>query len=184
VLSLWKEREPTYRRRRRLVMNDHDGVVPAFAEVSLGDEAEADAAESAERSGGGLRGRLKRRGGEKPEQARPGPELGGEAEERSTGDEDGGTGAEDAAADPTPEPPARAQPNTPSPPAVDGAGTPAATRAERLARRRARGVSTTAAPPPDDRATPPGGAEPQRDGDPASGKKKRNGSRRKGHGRR
>jgi len=36
VLCYWKEREPIYRRRRRLAMEDHDGVVPAFAEASLG----------------------------------------------------------------------------------------------------------------------------------------------------
>ena len=37
VLSLWKEREPVYRRRRRLVMEDHGGLVPAFATGTLGD---------------------------------------------------------------------------------------------------------------------------------------------------
>jgi SecD/SecF fusion protein len=36
VLCHWKEREPIYRRRERLAMEDHGGVVPAFAEVSLG----------------------------------------------------------------------------------------------------------------------------------------------------
>src|SRR5204863_3985408 len=31
VLTEWKEREPLYRRRRQLLMEDHDGVVPAYA---------------------------------------------------------------------------------------------------------------------------------------------------------
>jgi SecD/SecF fusion protein len=35
VLSLWKEREPIYRRRERLAREDHGGVIPAFAEASL-----------------------------------------------------------------------------------------------------------------------------------------------------
>jgi SecD/SecF fusion protein len=37
VLVEWKEREPVYMRRRRLVQEDHGGVVPAFASVGLGD---------------------------------------------------------------------------------------------------------------------------------------------------
>jgi SecD/SecF fusion protein len=39
VLMLWKEREPVYRRRRRVVMEDHGGLVPAFATGKLGDGA-------------------------------------------------------------------------------------------------------------------------------------------------
>jgi SecD/SecF fusion protein len=41
VLTEWKEREPLYRRRRQLVMEDHGGVVPAYAAMQLGDEEEA-----------------------------------------------------------------------------------------------------------------------------------------------
>jgi SecD/SecF fusion protein len=41
VLTEWKEREPLYRRRRQLVMEDHNGVVPAYASTQLGDEEEA-----------------------------------------------------------------------------------------------------------------------------------------------
>lgn len=44
VLWHWKEREPVYRRRRQLVMEDHGGVVPAFAEGTLGAEEEEAAA--------------------------------------------------------------------------------------------------------------------------------------------
>jgi SecD/SecF fusion protein len=45
VLTESKEREPVYRRRRQLVMDDHGGIVPPYAETSLGDDdedAEAD----------------------------------------------------------------------------------------------------------------------------------------------
>src|SRR5204863_107332 len=41
VLTEWKEREPLYRRRRQLVREDHDGVVPAYASTQLGEEEEA-----------------------------------------------------------------------------------------------------------------------------------------------
>ncbi|MEA2347841.1 MAG: SecD/SecF fusion protein [Thermoleophilaceae bacterium] len=37
VLTEWKERESLYRRRRQIVMEDHDGHVPAYFEVSLGE---------------------------------------------------------------------------------------------------------------------------------------------------
>jgi SecD/SecF fusion protein len=40
VLTEWKEREPLYRRRRQLVMEDHGGVVPAYASTQVGDEDE------------------------------------------------------------------------------------------------------------------------------------------------
>jgi SecD/SecF fusion protein len=40
VLTEWKEREPVYKRRRQLVMEDHGGVVPPFSDVSLGTEDE------------------------------------------------------------------------------------------------------------------------------------------------
>jgi SecD/SecF fusion protein len=41
VLTEWKEREPLYRRRRQLVREDHDGVVPAYASTQLGEDEEA-----------------------------------------------------------------------------------------------------------------------------------------------
>jgi SecD/SecF fusion protein len=47
VLWHWKEREPVYRRRRQLVMEDHGGVVPAFAEGFLGEEEDGAAARRA-----------------------------------------------------------------------------------------------------------------------------------------
>jgi SecD/SecF fusion protein len=36
VLTAWKEREPIYRRRRQVMLDDHHGVVPAFAGADLG----------------------------------------------------------------------------------------------------------------------------------------------------
>jgi SecD/SecF fusion protein len=41
VLTEWKEREATYMRRRRLVRQEHGGLVPAFATGSIGDGAAA-----------------------------------------------------------------------------------------------------------------------------------------------
>jgi SecD/SecF fusion protein len=41
VLTEWKEREPLYRRRRQLVMEDHGGVVPPYAVAQLGEDEEA-----------------------------------------------------------------------------------------------------------------------------------------------
>ncbi len=38
VLAEWKEREPVYRRRRRLVMEEHGGMVPAFATGAIADQ--------------------------------------------------------------------------------------------------------------------------------------------------
>ena len=39
VLTHWKERETVWRRRERIVMEDHGGVIPAYAAISLGEEA-------------------------------------------------------------------------------------------------------------------------------------------------
>ena len=40
VLVEWKEREAIYMRRRRLVMEENDGVVPPFASETIGESAE------------------------------------------------------------------------------------------------------------------------------------------------
>ncbi len=39
VLVHWKEREPVWRRRTRIVREDHGGVVPAYADITLGEDA-------------------------------------------------------------------------------------------------------------------------------------------------
>jgi SecD/SecF fusion protein len=41
VLTEWKEREPGYMRRRRLVRREHAGMVPAFATASIGGDGSA-----------------------------------------------------------------------------------------------------------------------------------------------
>jgi SecD/SecF fusion protein len=38
VLTHWKEREPVWKRRERIVAEDHGGVIPAYADVALGSE--------------------------------------------------------------------------------------------------------------------------------------------------
>ena len=38
VLSEWKEREPVYKRRRKMVMQENNGVVPAFATGAIADQ--------------------------------------------------------------------------------------------------------------------------------------------------
>jgi SecD/SecF fusion protein len=40
VVTLWKEREPVYVRRRKIIMEENDGVVPPFASGVLGDDSE------------------------------------------------------------------------------------------------------------------------------------------------
>jgi SecD/SecF fusion protein len=47
VLVEWKEREQTYMRRRRLMLQEHAGHIPAFAPGTLGEPAVAAAAEAA-----------------------------------------------------------------------------------------------------------------------------------------
>ena len=47
VLVEWKEREQTYMRRRRLILREHGGRVPAFATGAIGEPAPADAAAGA-----------------------------------------------------------------------------------------------------------------------------------------
>jgi SecD/SecF fusion protein len=58
VLTHWKEREIVWRRRERIVREDHGGVIPAYAETSLGDEAASTAVrrERAPGRGRGARG--------------------------------------------------------------------------------------------------------------------------------
>ncbi len=69
VVTLWKEREPVYVRRRKVVMEDHGGVVPAFATGSLaGEEEEAPAAAAA--APGGVPRRRRRAAGRRPGAAR------------------------------------------------------------------------------------------------------------------
>jgi SecD/SecF fusion protein len=55
VLTEWKEREPLYRRRRQLVMDDHGGVVPPYADTVLGEQGEEEVDPTAPRARTGRR---------------------------------------------------------------------------------------------------------------------------------
>jgi SecD/SecF fusion protein len=55
VLVEWKERERIYMRRRRLVMQQHAGLVPAFATGAIGAEGAAEGVATAGAGGGGAR---------------------------------------------------------------------------------------------------------------------------------
>jgi SecD/SecF fusion protein len=68
VLTHWKEREPGYRRRRQLVMEDHGGMIPPYADVDLSAGQEAEPAR-----GPTTRERLAARRGRKREPQRPEP---------------------------------------------------------------------------------------------------------------
>jgi SecD/SecF fusion protein len=107
VLSEWKEREPVYRRRRKMVMEEHGGVVPAFATGAIADQepdAAAPAAAPARRptrrrrpvspAGGGAATATAPAPPKAPEVAKPDP--------------------------PAPEPPKVEAPQPPTPPSTDG----------------------------------------------------------------
>jgi SecD/SecF fusion protein len=63
VLSEWKEREPVYRRRRKMVMEEHGGVVPAFATGAIADQEPDGAAPAPARRDPARRRRVSRAGG-------------------------------------------------------------------------------------------------------------------------
>jgi SecD/SecF fusion protein len=118
VLTHWKERETVWRRRERIVREDHDGVIPAYAESALGDEAPRTARRERVPA---ARGRAARPAGDG---ARPAAEPSGAT----------------AVEEPQPEveqPPAAAEKPEPSPVAGDGADR-LSTNAERAAARRAK----------------------------------------------
>jgi SecD/SecF fusion protein len=83
VLAEWKEREPVYRRRRKLVMEEHGGLVPAFATGAIADQEPGDgAAPATTRRRPVRRQRVSRAGGgattatappKRPEVAKPEP---------------------------------------------------------------------------------------------------------------
>jgi SecD/SecF fusion protein len=132
VLVEWKERERVYMRRRRLVMEQYGGIVPAFATAgpSLGDERHT-AAEPARGARGGRRARReaapsgRRAGPPTPTQAtstRPvaGPSRGDGAP--GNGEPAAPAPADDARQAPSAPPPAdvREEPRAPRPPAGNG----------------------------------------------------------------
>jgi SecD/SecF fusion protein len=64
VLTLWKEREPVYVRRRKLIMKENNGVVPPFATETLGDDEVVDPTPHTSR-----KSRRRRRAGGAPQAA-------------------------------------------------------------------------------------------------------------------
>ncbi len=54
VLTLWKEREPVYRRRRTRIAAENDGLVPAYATGSASEQFDTDAAKRKLRRGSRL----------------------------------------------------------------------------------------------------------------------------------
>ncbi len=57
VLTHWKEREPTYRRRRARILRENNGVVPAYATTVVGAPADVEPAPSRRTRRRGRRGR-------------------------------------------------------------------------------------------------------------------------------
>jgi SecD/SecF fusion protein len=136
VLVEWKEREPVYMRRRRMVLEQHGGHVPAFATGALAPEpAVAGAAAGAAAGGpGGSRPSRARRArrlaagqqprppqGRTPQAAPPQPPSAPPAEPPSERPASRPTGGEQAAARPPAEPPA-SRPPAGQPPARPAAG--------------------------------------------------------------
>jgi SecD/SecF fusion protein len=115
VVVEWKEREQVYMRRRRLVMEQHGGLVPAFATGALAAEpAEAAAARPAT---AGPR-RTPRRARRRPAAAGTAPPTGAVTGRPAPP-------APEPAPEPVPPPePPAAPPARPVPPPADGAATP------------------------------------------------------------
>jgi SecD/SecF fusion protein len=138
VLVEWKERETTYMRRRRLVREEHGGLVPAFATATIGEEAAVAAAGAAgdtaraprERRAARRAGGRRARAGAPPPSRPDGPPPGAPAEapgtepaERAAAQRGDRAAAEPTApepAEPTAEPPT-AEPPSAEPPSAEPA---------------------------------------------------------------
>jgi len=95
VLTSWKEREGIFRRRRAVLMEDHDGHIPAFASVDLGRE---EATRRAGTKGAGAVAAATGLGPDLPPEARPGKAGAAAGDGRSTnGAPADGAGAAEAA---------------------------------------------------------------------------------------
>jgi SecD/SecF fusion protein len=137
VLVEWKEREQVYMRRRRLVMEQHGGLVPAFATGSLAAEPAA-ATAGAGAAGTGAAGTRRRRRTARPGAAQgtpqgraqrtaaPPPAAAPPAAEPPAAQEPAAEPAasqQPPAGPPSAEPPAPQEPPAPGEPPVDGAPT-------------------------------------------------------------
>jgi SecD/SecF fusion protein len=197
VLTHWKEREPGYRRRRQLVMEDHGGVIPAYSETRLGDDEDVEP-----ERGPGARERLARRGrrargrdgappAETPPPRPPEPEVEEPAAPVTTGVPGGGPAAGPGGRvemKPAPAKPAPAAEPDPAQPSEEVSDVRARAAARAAARKASRprpadggSTSTTGGAPAADGDPPPGGQAPSDGGS----RKQRGGKRqRKRHGRR
>jgi SecD/SecF fusion protein len=147
VLVEWKEREQVYMRRRRLVMEQHGGLVPAFATGSFADETPvaAPAPAVAAATAGGREARSSR-ASRRAAQRRAGASRAGPPPAAPPGAADAAAPAStpDSAPAPTPAPTA---PDVAAPPPDGGAG------------------DAPGGPPPGEPAAVP--PEPTRDAEPA-----------------
>jgi SecD/SecF fusion protein len=166
VLVEWKEREQTYMRRRRLVREEHGGLVPAFATATIGEEAAVAAASTGGGPARALRDRRARRragrrgaaAGAPPAVEPSGPPSGAPAEPPAA------ERKERAAAEPVvardAKPPAARDAKPPAardaePPAARDAEPPAAKPAQPPAAKPPPPTREPAQPPSDEEAEPP-----------------------------
>jgi SecD/SecF fusion protein len=186
VLVEWKEREQTYMRRRRLVREEHGGLVPAFATATMGEEpavagatvAAGPAAPQRERRAFGRAGRRRRPPSAQPPPADGAPEPARDSERapEPSPAADRERGAQPAPADrergPEPSQAPAERRRVPQPPPADGApaGRPAVEPERRPARKPA---SPPATPPASSDEEVPRPAKPPAGGDgaPAAGDK-------------
>jgi SecD/SecF fusion protein len=181
VLVEWKEREQVYMRRRRLVMEQHGGLVPAFATGALAEEAAVAAPAGVAATAGPREGRssraarraaARRTGAAPPRPAPPGageraprpatpPDTGERAPRAATPPDTGDPASRSASPrpdEPPPPRPAPARPATPPPAATQppdaGTGEPPAEQPP----------PPEATQPPPERTAPPGDGAPARSG--------------------
>jgi SecD/SecF fusion protein len=178
VLVEWKEREQTYMRRRRLILREHGGTVPAFATGAIGEPAPAAAgavaatAAPAEETPTSRRERARRKAaqaGGRPRQAAPPPPP-------PPPREDGPAPADGAAAPPEPPAPPAPEPSAPEPSAPEQQPPATPTRSDAQ-------PSKPAAADGEDGA-PAGRAQSRVTSTSGPGKSKRRSRPRKKHGRR
>jgi SecD/SecF fusion protein len=166
VLVEWKEREQVYMRRRRLVMEQHGGLVPAFATGALAEEPAVAAAPATPGAREGRASRAARRAAQRRTGAAPPPRPG--AQPPAPGEPPPRSGARPAAPGEAPprrgaRPPApsEAPPRSGGRPAAPGEPSPpASSRPPRPAPPRPAAPPPAAAQPPDAGTSEPPADEP------------------------
>jgi SecD/SecF fusion protein len=127
VLTHWKERETVWRRRERIVREDHGGLIPAYAEATLGD---ADGARTPA-------GRRERVSATRARPAAGGTRLARPSSGATAVEEPQAAPMREPAAEPDPEPAVTPEPQQPAA-GGDGRGEELSRNAERAAARRAK----------------------------------------------